>query len=211
MGIAGKVGRGTEIRVWRDPWVRRDGNMKVKTPYPISDWDLRVSALIQPTGDDWDEVRVRSLFHEREAEEILAMPVCGEVADEIVWHHSRHDDYTVRSAYRLLIDRCVSMEGMQVAGPWKMLWNLKLPPKIKHLVWRVLRNLLPTRQNLRAQHVSIPSHCGTCSKAFESTWHLFVECEMARDYWEAAGGRLGSRAFGVSILTRCTYLSIRGC
>lgn len=32
---------------------------------------------------------------------------------------------------------------------WKMLWGLKIPPKIKVFGWRVIKGILPTCDNLQ--------------------------------------------------------------
>ncbi|CAN0858510.1 hypothetical protein LINGRAHAP2_LOCUS7291 [Linum grandiflorum] len=71
------VGGGKSIMVWDEPWVCRDGNMRIASLSPIEGWDLRVSAILLPNGEGWDEGRVNSLFHPHEAADVLAMPLTG--------------------------------------------------------------------------------------------------------------------------------------
>ncbi|CAN0878470.1 Putative ribonuclease H protein At1g65750 [Linum grandiflorum] len=186
-GYRWKVGDGRNIRVWEDPWIRRDGNMYAESASPIPNWDLRVCALLQQNGEEWDEVRVRSLFHQREAEEVLAMPIVGGEEDSVVWQYSKNGTYSVRSAYRLLLDTCVSMDGLRVEGDWTTLWSLPMQPKIKHFIWRASREVLATRGNLQHRHINVPWQCGLCSLGMETTWHLFMECSYAWECWNVAG------------------------
>ncbi|CAN0916153.1 Putative ribonuclease H protein At1g65750 [Linum grandiflorum] len=161
-GYRWKVGDGSQIKVWEDPWIRRDGCFEAESTSPIPDWDLRVSALLQPNGGE---------------------------ADKAVWHYSKYGEYTVRSAYRLLLERVGDMETLRCEGEWTKLWALKLPPKIKHFVWRVGRDVLPTRRKLQERHVTVPGECGTCATGIEDAWHLFLACDFANECWEEA--RLG--------------------
>ncbi|CAN0914975.1 Putative ribonuclease H protein At1g65750 [Linum grandiflorum] len=189
-GYRWKVGDGSQIKVWEDPWIRRDGCFEAESRSPIPDSNLRVSALLQPNGEEWDEVRVRSLFHPREADEILAMTVVGGEADKAVWHYSKYGEYTVRSAYCFLLERVGDMETLRCEGEWTKLWALKLPPKIKHFAWRVGRDVLPTRRKLQERHVTVLGECGTCATGIEDdAWHLFLACDFANECWEEA--RLG--------------------
>lgn len=49
---------------------------------------------------------------------------------------------------------------------WDNIWKANIPPKIKVCVWRICKNLLPTRSNL-----------------FETILHLLKECPFARYAW----------------------------
>ncbi|CAN0847222.1 hypothetical protein LINGRAHAP2_LOCUS4861 [Linum grandiflorum] len=66
-GYQWKVGDGSGIRVWGDPWIRRAGDFHVKSRSPIPDWDLRVSALLMPNGSNWDEDRCARSFSSKKS------------------------------------------------------------------------------------------------------------------------------------------------
>jgi hypothetical protein len=70
---------------------------------------------------------------------------------------------------------------------WKELWQIRAPPKTKHLIWRICRDCLPTRMQLRQHHVQCPATCELCSGAVEDTWHVLFECEESKNCWMAAG------------------------
>ena len=59
-------------------------------------------------------------------------------------------------------------------------WSLKIPLKIKHLLWRILWNCLPTRVRLQDKGVQCPLTCSYC-KNLENSWHIFFwmwECNL---------------------------------
>lgn len=59
-----------------------------------------------------------------------------------------------------------------------------VPIKVNVLLWRVVYNKLPTRQNLVDRNVDIPSFlCQSCSLEVEDCKHVFVDCEVASQVW----------------------------
>lgn len=60
--------------------------------------------------------------------------------------------YTVNSAFKNLMEtNCTSIEG-----GWKLLWNTLVPSKIKSFIWCVVRNRVPTKDNLARRGVLQP-------------------------------------------------------
>ncbi|CAN1334919.1 Putative ribonuclease H protein At1g65750 [Linum perenne] len=161
--------------------------MRVVSTSPIDGWDMRVSALILPEGTNWDESRVRTLFIPEEANIIMSMPLAGGRVDKRIWHYSRNSDYTVRSAYRLLREVVVPTGELQVQGDWTRLWRSRVPQKMKHMVWRTMRGVLPTKETLQRRGIAVDWDCGVCKGNPETPRHLFLDCEFAMDCWAAAG------------------------
>ena len=42
---------------------------------------------------------------------------------------------------------------------WNLIWKLKCPNKIKQFMWRSCRDILPTKQCLRAKGIHIEDDC----------------------------------------------------
>lgn len=70
---------------------------------------------------------------------------------------------------------------------WMQLWKLKIPPKIKHFLWRILRGCLPLRTQLQSKGVHCPHECPFCETNFGNDWHLFFGCVHAVTIWKKAG------------------------
>jgi hypothetical protein len=65
-----------------------------------------------------------------------------------LWRHDPGGGYSVRGAYSLLTSRNVS----EAAELTNLLWHKQVPLKMFVLAWRLLRNRLPTRDNLVRRH-----------------------------------------------------------
>ncbi|KAL5127112.1 hypothetical protein HKD37_14G039595 [Glycine soja] len=64
-----------------------------------------------------------------------------------------------------------------IEGNWKQFWSLRIQPKIKHLIWRIQCDGLPSRFRLPSKGVQCPSKCPLCYNNLENNWHLFFGCE----------------------------------
>ncbi|XP_058754287.1 uncharacterized protein LOC131627446 [Vicia villosa] len=75
--------------------------------------------------------------------------------------------YSVRSGYRLWREAQVKHLPGGVEENWSSLWNIKAPPRVKYLLWRICRGCLPTRLRLQQFHVQCPSGCQFCEDNIE--------------------------------------------
>ncbi|CAN1136083.1 Putative ribonuclease H protein At1g65750 [Linum perenne] len=121
-------------------------------------------------------------------------PPCGSEKDARIWSLSSNGDYTVRSAYRSIIERDQQFNNLRVDGNWRQLWQADVPPKVKHHVWRLARNVLPTKVALRGRRVPIEQTCGCCGLMEETLEHLFFSCKVAEQCWELVGETTAVRA-----------------
>lgn len=97
-----------------------------------------------------------------EADTILKLPISSaRNGDFLVWHFNSQGRYTVKSGYHLAMNdqREVASKPSSSFQPpkavWKFIWNLQVPPKLKHFWWRACSNLLATKEN-RIDVNSIP-------------------------------------------------------
>jgi hypothetical protein len=106
------------------------------------------------------------------------------------WSGERHGLYSMRSAYRMLVESAyhrdahveerTSNSEAHYNWRWKKLWRCKVPPKVQVFLWRVLNEFVPSRYNLHRRHVEPLSICTTCGAQPETTYHALLQCTYAR-------------------------------
>ncbi|CAN1755524.1 Putative ribonuclease H protein At1g65750 [Linum perenne] len=168
-GMRWKLGNGQQVNIWDDPWLRGEDGSWIVSPMVEGLEHLVVNDLIVPGMPEWDEGLLGDLFSARDIESILFMtPPASNEKDRIIWGLSRDGRYTVRSAYRLATDSLRPTPLETVEGDWNRIWRLEMAPKIKHLIWRLARHVLPTKASLTHMGISLSTNCGLCADGEEN-------------------------------------------
>jgi hypothetical protein len=94
--------------------------------------------------------------------------------DRVNWSLDKNG-FSTKSLYNR-----ISCEGVKV--PYRFLWKIKIPHKIKIFLWLIIKNRILSKENLIKRSWSGVSDCVFCG-LFESTKHLFFECSVARFIW----------------------------
>lgn len=68
-------GDGRSIRIWHDPWIDVGNSFWVRSPAPQNTEYFYVSQLINPHTKAWNELLVRQLLNEEEADYVLSIPL----------------------------------------------------------------------------------------------------------------------------------------
>jgi hypothetical protein len=147
-----------------------------------------VQQLMLPNAKRWDEIKINSLFPLDVAHDILAVPLLEVVTeDRLIWKEEKDGMYSVRSGYRIYMKERNRGYREHGGDGWSNLWRINAPPKVKHLLWRVCKDCLPTRLRLRNRYVNCPEECPMCLSCDEEEQHLFFRCDMIREAWEVMG------------------------
>jgi hypothetical protein len=98
----------------------------------------------------------------------------------------------VRGVYTLLTSRHV----LEVEALTHLLWHKQVPLKVFVLAWRLLRNRLPTRDNLVQRHIITPDSqlCVTGCGGVEITLHPFFSCSVFASLWHLICNWVGTSA-----------------
>ncbi|XP_058742418.1 uncharacterized protein LOC131614899 [Vicia villosa] len=193
------IGDGSNISVMDSPCLREKKEGRVNGLQRQGAYGMSVNDLLSPNGKFWNSMLIRELFDYVVAEDILQVPLVEEVQEnKWNWKEEQNGCYSVRSGYRLWRKDQVRSGSSGVDGDWCSLWNIKDPPRTKHLLWRICRDCLPTRQRLRHYHVSCPSSCSFCEDTMEDSWHVKEDSMTAgRVAWFLAqrhGTNVGNRS-----------------
>ena len=149
----------------------------------------RVSELFYPNSRVWDPGKLAACFLTWEAEKVRGIYV-GEdkVEDFLIWPLSSLGSYSVQSAYCMLmeVENSVlpsSSSPLSEHTIWKKIWKLKVPKKVCNFLWRVVKDSLPTKLNLRLRHIPLDDTFEGCNDQSESLLHCLWLCDQAWSVW----------------------------
>lgn len=164
------IGNGASVHIWKDRWLPNPESFKVISPHVEQQGGELVSTLIDVDRRSWDVAKVRSMFLPHEAEVILGIPISFRMPeDTITWAWTSHGKFIVKSAYMVAQkwfkedlrrpDGGGSSENLGIKSIWKLTWRLNCPNKIKHLLWRACKNILPTKFRLKERGIREDDRC----------------------------------------------------
>lgn len=193
------VGNGIGTLFWYDLWV---GETPLRFKFPRL-FDLAVDKVCTVAAmerEGWDVgggawVWRRRLFaweeeSVRECSFLLHNCVLQVNAiDKWSWTIDPSHGYSVKEAYRFI----ASHETDSVTSIVDNVWHRHIPTKVSLFVWRLLRNRLPTRDNLLRRNIlQFNNHfCVVGCDSTETAGHLFLSCGKSNILWSLVLAWLG--------------------
>ncbi|XP_058775495.1 uncharacterized protein LOC131649754 [Vicia villosa] len=146
LGCRWSIGDGKNIPVMGESWIRGLNEGLVRGPQQQGVYGMTISELMSPLGKCWNVHAIKLLFDCGVVKDILQTPLVEDVVeDKLIWKEEKDGCYSVRSGYILWRKTRGTPDSNRVDGDWCSLWNIKAPPRVKHLIWRICRDVLPTR------------------------------------------------------------------
>lgn len=174
-GFRCQVGNGREIRIKEDNWGFEGlGVHSIIRNHEEVQWNV-VRDLWHLNEALWDRSKVLDTYGEVMGDRICDLPLLNEGQDDKrIWYHSHNGIYSTKTGYSWLILKKIGY------GPhrcfWRIIWKLKLHPKVRIFLWRVGHNLLPTNvkiKNLKSDHNSSYPRCNSSD---ETLIHALRDC-----------------------------------
>jgi hypothetical protein len=182
------IGSGATIPILRELWLSdgccideiHDTSRLVTGPF--------VQSLINTTNKTWNLGVIQQVFSPGVSQSILTTPLIDPVVDDIlVWKAEKTSFYSVKSAYKLCVEVLTDSSHLRREGYWQGIWRLKVPPKIRNLVWRICRNIIPTGRRLQDKGVQCPLTCVVCNEPEEDLDHICFNCPFSVQVWQHLG------------------------
>ena len=144
--------------------------------------DALVSILIVKDCHGWVNEAIDNIFLPHNASLIKAIPIClNDCEDKVFWPHNADGSYSVRSGYRLLLEEEMKespsvLDLSPTKRIWKGIWSLKVPNRVKTLIWRAGIDSLPSKANLMKLKEICNGLCLECKLESESFFHALWAC-----------------------------------
>ncbi|XP_019178261.1 PREDICTED: uncharacterized protein LOC109173479 [Ipomoea nil] len=182
-GAARRIGNGEGSKIWEWPWLADTIHPRLTTSCINHLRDQPVASLLTSQGT-WDVAILHGLFTPKDVPRILATPLSPTLPDSWRWLGDTRGMYTARHGYKLLTESNTSYDWNDSFTAWDRLWKLPIPPKVKNLLWRCVRGIMPVKEVLKQKHVWIGGGCAHCDCQMETAEHVFCECTVAMCLWE---------------------------
>lgn len=199
-GSVWQVGDGLSIDIWKDNWLPPPHSgiiISTANTQPAS--PVLVNSLIDWSTGSWDQQIVSAMFQPDIALKIRLLPIGdGLDADRLIWPWNKYGSYTVKSGYHWHHLRSIKSvpdnthTSHQVPSKcWRIIWGLKVVPKIRAFFWRALSGAIPTNLNLFRRKLKRDPLCSICNIFEESIEHILLLCPWTEAVW--FGSPLGYR------------------
>ncbi|KAL6526559.1 hypothetical protein OROGR_015649 [Orobanche gracilis] len=183
-----RIGDGSNVRIWCDNWLPNQRGHSVWSIKP-PDCELNlVSHLIDRDAEMWRLQSIHDIFLPFEADQIAQIPLMalnGE--DALIWAEAGNGMFSVKTAYKAIVQWKRLEESSTSATTsndvWKKLWKLNTLPRHKHLMWKILKNSIPSRKKLWNRGIAGPLWCHRCPNREETAEHIFRDCSWSRGVW----------------------------
>lgn len=170
------------------------------TPSPVM-----VAELIDPVNRVSNNQMLNNHLLRLDADIVRSIPLpTTTFADCWAWCHEKSGSFSVRSAYRMLIDTknrreawlessSGSSDPKKEQKSWTRLWKHEIPAKLKVFTWRLAWQSLPTADVVHHRHLADDCVCAICGWGQDSWRHSLLDCRMARCVWVLVDEQLYER------------------
>ncbi|XP_019150943.1 PREDICTED: uncharacterized protein LOC109147742 [Ipomoea nil] len=181
-GCRRSIGNGLDTTIGNHAWLPCEDNPFITTALTEEVALASVASLLNNQGTGWDVNKVTNLFNARDVSMIMNIPVSlRKPSDSWYWYWDQKGAYTVKSCYKRLNGAVADQR------PWTRIWNLGVPPKVRHFGWQLANSFLPTCDALNSKRVYCSLMCHVCRMEDESARHMFAICTEVQGCWTKLG------------------------
>ena len=137
----------------------------------------------------WNEALINRIFSITEVYAILGIVLVSKNnPDQFMWNFSPDGEYTTKSGYKViknLMSQDSSSGNFSFKAPFHYpsisnIWGLGVSNNVRHFLWQLASDSLPTQVNLIIRSIQIYDLCPICNCSMEEAVHLLFKCEVAR-------------------------------
>ncbi|OMP03548.1 Endonuclease/exonuclease/phosphatase [Corchorus olitorius] len=181
-GLKWRVGDGSKISFWFDRWLLEEKTLAEHLCLTSNSHmnELRVSDFIDEHGCQIDKLfeYIPSCLIQK----ILSIHVILSSLSTN-WQTKSYGDTLQMETFPLVQPIKAYLQMMLVLNI-KLIWKLKVQPKIKTFIWLATNNRLLSNENRRVRNFTTDASCQTCGAEPESLLHILKDCPSAKAIWE---------------------------
>jgi hypothetical protein len=171
LGICYSSHVSSPLDIWFSPWIPTLPNFQ---PTPrvsrlIMENPLAISDLINPITLNWNVSLLTFLFDYSTVTEILKIKIRA-LSNALLWIGSASGIFTTKSVHHLFTSNRPFPVSLVSSVNWKGLWKLKLNHRLKLFLWKMVWNIVPTRDRILRSIFSsqMDTSCSLCSHTTDS-------------------------------------------
>ncbi|KAH7661012.1 hypothetical protein IHE45_15G034600 [Dioscorea alata] len=118
-GMIWRVGNGSTIQAWNDPWLPIPHEHRIQTQPPPGIANIKVEELILQDPKRWNSDLLHVLFEDRDVNAIMQIPLSiRDIPDHIGWQFTETGQYSVKSGYKLAL-QIQSLPSPPTSSLWR--------------------------------------------------------------------------------------------
>lgn len=179
------IGDGQQVQIWKDSWIPTLPDFKLTRNTSDIPAVALVEDLIDADTKNWNRGLIIKSFIPFEAQLILNISISLRLPnDKLIRHWERDGSFSVISAHHMLKEEeSKSIPESSDRGQqqlWTRIWKVSIPNCVKNFLWRLGRNILPTRCNLAKKGIHLDVLCPICHTEAETGEHIFMSCPLVK-------------------------------
>ena len=183
---------GEEVRIWVDMWLP-----SLPLGHPTARGEVagtrstKVSSLICQNSKTWDIDFLQPFLTAEECTTIKEIPIGNpQRNDRLIWAANRNRCYSIKSGYYWMQLNSLAARDHRLPAVrsvpeklWKVLWRVKVPPKVRHFLWSTIHNAIASMAMLFRRRLSPSPICPICLCQEETIEHLLLLCPWVETVW----------------------------
>ncbi|KAL4352140.1 hypothetical protein GQ457_06G002640 [Hibiscus cannabinus] len=183
-GFHWRVGIDSNIEMHKQVW-GGDKPIQLADTYVDNPGDpIRCREFMIEGQPQWDARKVRQVFTDEDAKQILQCPISNNRNEVLKWSHHKSGLYSTKSGHHWLArqERVYSDDS----PVWKAVMHAKTLPKIRIFGWRLGQEALPVGKKLQTACLG-SGICKLCEKDTETVLHAIRECPATQEVLTICG------------------------
>jgi len=134
---------------------------------------------------------INNIFLPHEVALILSIPLSlSSCEDRLFWPYNPDGSYSVKSGYRWLMEEDLKEEPStsdlsNTRSIWKGVWSLRIPNRVKTLLWRAGSDTLPSKNNLLRRKIITDDLCLGCKLKSETIFQAIWSYPALAPVWSS--------------------------